>query len=182
MTTAQSPWYLLPFVPLALTLILIWWQWPSMSEGLREEQLQRDNRRALLVNLTGFSFAGLLAVSVVDATILKNLMLPTYYLLIAFLAYFTGLSFIGYAVRRWEVQLISGSIAVGSLCLLMCVAAIVRSTHEVFGDIVTGLSLAIWVFDYGLDWCLSMRSLGMASNHERDTELATAPQTAEGND
>ena len=64
--------YFIPFLPLFNRIILIIRFRDMMKDNLTEDELDRDSHRNYILALTGFSFTGLLALTLLEATVIKG--------------------------------------------------------------------------------------------------------------
>ena len=96
--------YFVPLVPLVSRALLCVKHRTQMSEILSEEENDRESHRSHILALAGFSFTGLLAIAVLDATLLQDFHYAVYYLLVSFLCYLSALNFQGYKSKRWHDQ------------------------------------------------------------------------------
>ncbi|MBW2620863.1 MAG: hypothetical protein JRC56_05985 [Deltaproteobacteria bacterium] len=90
-----------------------------MSEIPSEEEQDRESHRSHILTLAGFSFTGLLAIAVLDATLVQDFRFAVYYLLVSFLCYLSALNFQGYKSKRWHDQLATALMDVASLSLMI---------------------------------------------------------------
>lgn len=140
---------LLPFLTRGLVLGLLHrgWMGQIVPEGVND----RDTHRTMVLALAGFSFSGLLAISVADATLRQDLRLSVYYLLVSFLSYFFALNLQGWKYLRWHDAILSdGLIEAASLSLLASVVAVVwqgnPNTNYAFA--IAAAAAIVWLIDH----------------------------------
>jgi hypothetical protein len=93
---------LLPFLPFAARLTIVFRFPTACARILTEKEHDRESYRTHIFAFSGFSFAALSAFAVVDSQLAVGLSCAVYYLLISFFAYMLALNFVAYKARRWE--------------------------------------------------------------------------------
>lgn len=146
----ESTFYFAPAVPLLGRALMTLRFWQFMRVGMKESVAAREVHRSFILALAGFSFTGLLAIAVVDASIQQNLQLSVYYLLISFLSYLFALNLQSYKSHWWHDQLADLLIEAATLSLLLSVVAIIWSSKQPdgFKYLITCLAAAVWLLDH----------------------------------
>lgn len=121
-----------------------------MLEELPEEAQERDVQRAFILSLAGFSFTAVAGLAVLDATIRVTLQLPTWYVLLSFVAFVSALNMQSYKSKRWHNQFATALLEVGTLSLMLALAALLfnASFSILFQWIATIITLAAWLIDH----------------------------------
>ena len=121
-----------------------------MSEIPCENEQDRESHSSHILALAGFSFTGLLAIAVLDATLLQDFHYAVYYLLVSFLCYLSALNFQGYKSKRWHDQLATALMDAASLSLIMSIISIlkIRPFSAFFVSILSAIALIIWGVDH----------------------------------
>ena len=142
--------YFVPLLPLVSRSLLCIKHRDHMSEILCENEQDRESHRSHILALAGFSFTGLLAIAVLDATLLQDFHYAVYYLLVSFLCYLSALNFQGYKSKRWHDQLATALMDAASLSLIMSIISIlkIRPFSAFFVSILSALALLIWGVDH----------------------------------
>jgi hypothetical protein len=159
--------YLLPIFPLLSFAILILVFRPTITQELPEGRRIPTTLRLLTIVLAAFSYAGLLGLAAISATIPLRFDLPIYYLLVGFLAYYVSVNVQAYQFRRWHEQLAMALLDVGSLSLILAALATIIAAPYPQGYRVI-LSLAaflVWYLDHLVRVALSARGLSRAEGY-----------------
>ncbi|MCA1613927.1 MAG: hypothetical protein LC800_07215 [Acidobacteria bacterium] len=148
--TLKTAFYFAPVVPLVGRSLITARFRRYMRRGMKEEVAAREVHRSFILALGGFSFSGLLAIAVIDASVQQNLQLSVYYLLISFLSYLFALNLQSYKSHWWHDQLGDLLIEAATLSLLLSVVAIIWSSKQpdTFKYLVTCLAVAVWLLDH----------------------------------
>jgi hypothetical protein len=146
----KNLWFVIPFFPLITRLFIIIHFRNMMKEILSENELDRDSHRNYILALTGFSFSGLLAVSLLEATVIKGFYLTIYYLFISFLLFLLSLNYQSYKARRWQDQLATSFSEIASLSLILSVISVlfINKLDYSFSISLSILAILIWLFDH----------------------------------
>ena len=142
--------YFLPAVPL-VTRLLLGWRWrKSMSEQLPEDAQERDLQRTFIFSLAGFSFTAVAGLAVLDATTKVTLQLPTWYVLLSFVVFICALNVQSYKSSRWQNQLATVLLEVGTLSLMLSLVALLftASFSHSFQWVATAIALGSWLADH----------------------------------
>lgn len=110
-----------PFVTRSV-LCLLWHE--QMFTPLPEEAQERDVQRTFIFSLAGFSFTAVAGLAALDATARIALQLPTWYVLISFVAFVSSLNVQSYKSNRWQNQLATTLLEVGTLSLMLSLVAL----------------------------------------------------------
>jgi len=144
-------WFLIPLFPLLTRLIFIIFRFRNMmSEILSENELDRDSYRNYILALTGFSFSGLLAVTLLEATVIQGFYITIYYLFISFLLFLLSLNYQSYKARRWQDQLSTAFTEIALLSLILSVISVLflKEFDYSFSISLSILACIIWSFDH----------------------------------
>jgi hypothetical protein len=146
--------YAVPLTPVVTRFLLAVRYRAQMRQSLSEAEHDRDQSRSVILALAGFSFAGVLAVSVLDITTQQSFANTVYFLLISFLAYLWALNAQGYAATRFQAEMVTAIIDVGSLSLVLSIVSLInRGAAPRF---LSYLATCIWgvdhVFRVSFEW------------------------------
>jgi hypothetical protein len=121
-----------------------------MKGILTEEQNDRDAHRVVILALTGFSFTGLLALTIVNAQVKLNLHLPVYYLMVSFLSYTYSLNLQGYKSNRRDDLLSDTLLETALLSLILCISSIIwiANPSKPYSFILIGAACFVWLIDF----------------------------------
>ena len=142
--------YLLPAVPLVTRLLLgLRWHKP-MLERLPEDAQERDVQRTFIFSLAGFSFTAVAGLAVLDAATRVTLQLPTWYVLLSFVVFVSSLNFQSYKSSRWQNQLATALLEIGTLSLMLALVALLftASFSSSFRWTATAITLGSWLVDH----------------------------------
>src|SRR5437899_2833533 len=112
-------WCLAPLLPILTRLLLVARFHKQMPDVLSEEEDDRDQNRSVILALAGFSFAGVLAVALLDVALQQSFAQTVFFLLVSFLAYLWALNAQSYKALRWQGEMVDALIEVGSLSLVL---------------------------------------------------------------
>jgi hypothetical protein len=123
-----------------------------MGERLSEEELDRDSHREYIAAMAGFSFTALIALILLDASFKASFRLPIYYLVLSFLAYLFALDLQGYKARRWQDEVGTAAMDVGSLCLMLSIVVLLvtQVNDSLFSCPLSVLAIGIWLLHHVL--------------------------------
>jgi dolichol kinase len=148
--------YLLPFVPLVTRLILAVRFLPLQQDILDEAEHDRESYRNHILAFAGFSFLGVSAFSVVEASLRAGLASAIYFLLISFFSYMFALNMVSYKGRRWEDLLATALSEAGTLSLFLSLIATLVATRLSFAANIAGIATFVWGVDHtrrlSIDW------------------------------
>lgn len=148
----QSPLilYFAPATPVITRFFMCAYWHKFMSDSLPEAAQERDFQRSFIFSLAGFSFTAIAGLAVLDSTIRVGLQLPTWYVLLSFIAFFIALNIQSYKSTRWHNQLANSFIETGTLSLMLALSALLFTTTFscVFQWIGTSLSIGAWLIDH----------------------------------
>lgn len=142
--------YFIPIIPLLSRGLLCVRHHKQMGEILGEEEQDREAHRSHIVTLSGFSFAGLLAVALLDVTLQQDFHFAIFYLLISFLCYIFALNLQSYKSKRWHDQFATALMDSASISLILSIVSILytQRLRASFALGVTVLALLIWSIDH----------------------------------
>lgn len=145
----------LPFIPLCLRIVLLLWFRSMSRQILPEDQHDREAYRVHILAFVGFAFTALCALAIVDEKLSAGLKWAIYYLVVSFFVYAFALNWVAYKGRRWEDQLTTAFIEIGTLSLFLAVVAVLRVTQPslmavgVIGIVGWGID---HIYRFCLDW------------------------------
>lgn len=142
--------YFVPLLPLVSRTLLCLEHRTQMMEIPSEDEQDREAHRSHILALAGFSFTGLLALAVLDATLRQDFRYAVYYLLVSFLCYLSALNLQGYKSKRWHDQFATALMDAASLSLIMSIISIlnVQTFKASFAIGLTVLALLVWGADH----------------------------------
>jgi hypothetical protein len=150
--TAHQAFYVLPLFPV-LTRAVLYFRWPKvMADRLSEEAQERDVQRTFIFALAGFSFTAVAAFAALDSTVRVGLQLPTWYVLASFVSLVSALNVQSYKSSRWQNQLATALLEVGTLSLMLALVALLFTAHFgcAFQFVATAVTLGPWLIDHGI--------------------------------
>lgn len=106
-----------------------------------EEAQERKQQRSVILSLAGFSFSGVIALVILDATIIPRLHFAVWFLLISFLSYTWSFNAQGYKSKRWQGEIAIGLLECGGISLILAIVSILAASNfntafKVFGSIL----------------------------------------------
>jgi hypothetical protein len=145
--------FALPFVPLYLRVVLVLWFRSLSGEILPESQHDREAYRVHILAFVGFAFTALCALAIVDEKLRTGLHWAIYYLVVSFFMFTFALNWVAYKGRRWEDQLTTAFIEIGTLALFLAVIAVLQVTRPEL-MIVGVIGVLGWGVDHVYRFCL----------------------------
>lgn len=158
---ASRIFYLLPAIPL-ITRGLMCVRWHSlMLKHLPEEAQERDVQRTFIFSLAGFSFTAVAGMAVLEGALRISLQLPAWYVLVSFVALIASLNLQSYKSTRWQSQLATASLEVGTLALMLSLVALLYTAafSNTFRCVAAVITLAPWALDHLIRLILDYRYL-----------------------
>lgn len=139
----------MPFLPLIPHVIIAVRFRKLMGDPLSELAIDRNNHRALIVALAGFSFTGLLGLVALPGSLTERA-LPIWYMLISFLSYLEALNLQAYKVFRWHDHVGNSFFDIASLGLITSVMAFIMKSELAFSFrlAATIIATAAWLIDF----------------------------------
>jgi hypothetical protein len=112
--------------------------------------MSRDATRTVIVALAGFSFAGLIGITVLDSTNRKNFRYTVFYLLISFLCYLLAINLQDYKFLLSREQMSNLLIDTATLSLICSVVSVVFLAGYDLPFKITVLTIALtgWMIDH----------------------------------
>ncbi|MDB5785450.1 hypothetical protein [Caballeronia mineralivorans] len=148
--TANPAAYFLPAIPLVTRLVLCLRWRKQMTVQLPEEAQERDLQRTFIFSLAGFSFTAVAGLAVLDGAVRVSLQLPTWNVLASFVSLVSALNVQSYKSSRWQNQLATALLEVGTLSLMLALVALLFSAS--FGCayqwMATVVTLGSWLADH----------------------------------
>lgn len=156
-------WYSAPIIPLFSRAVLCLRHHSQMAEILNEDEHDRETHRSHILALAGFSFTGLLALAILDATLRQDFHFAVFYLLVSFLCYFFALNLQGYKSKRWHDQFATALMDSASLSLILSIVSIlhVQAFNFNFSLGLTLLAFFVWVADHATRLTIQWNYLNM---------------------
>jgi hypothetical protein len=147
-------YHLLPLIPLLTRgALLIMFKGVS-GQKLDAQHKQRTDYRNISAGLMAINFAGLMALTIVNAQPgAKILILPVYYTLLGFLGLLVVLNLQSYKDYIWHDLLGDALLESAILSMLLSIVSIFLSSEqsnlpEFYKYLFTGLALSIWLIDH----------------------------------
>jgi hypothetical protein len=140
----------IPILPLLSRLMLVLRHRVQMKKYLSEKELDRDSHREYIAAMAGFSFTALIALILLDASFKDSFRLPIYYLVLSFLAYVFALDLQGYKAKRWQDEVGTAAMDVGSLCLMLSIVVLLvtQVNDSLFSCPLSVLAIGIWLLHH----------------------------------
>ena len=144
--------YLAPLSPVVSRGLLCLAFRRQMGENLTEGELDRETHRTYILALAGFSFAGLLALIVLERTLEGGFRLGVYYLLLSFLGFLASLNLQSYKSSRFQDQLGTTLMEIGTLDLVLSILAVLAagSFGRAFTRVLSALAVIVWASDHAV--------------------------------
>lgn len=160
--------YFVPLIPILLRSVFVLQLRKKLCDQLSEEELDRDNIRNTTLALEGFSFAGLLALVLIEPNIKQNLTYPIYFVIISFISYMIQINLQGYKSRRWQEILSDTLFELGSLGLIMTVVCLLfmSGLNNLFIYIMTLISILGWLIDFLIRLKIQFEYINKEDNNE----------------
>lgn len=142
--------YSLPLLPLASRSVMCLCFHTQMATKLSESERDTESHYTHLLTLAGFSFSGLIALIVLDASLRFNLRIAIYYLLISFLGYLLSLNIQGYKFTRRADEFATGVMECATLSLVLSVVATLFAAElgASFTIALSIIALSVWLIDH----------------------------------
>ncbi len=145
-------YYFIPILPIIVRIIVLIKFRSQWKKRLPNEAQDRNAHRTHIMTLAGFTFSALLAVALLEKTIIPNLQFALYYLLISFLFFVSAYNIQGYKEYLWQDQLATALTESATLSLICSVIAILILKKDTIPYIFFIIVLAafIWLSDHCL--------------------------------
>jgi hypothetical protein len=143
--------YLSPLLPFLSRGIVSAMNWQRMKEPVPAKVQDRETYRTLILTLAGFSFTGLLGVTVASTALGTNLDYTAYYLLFSFLSFIATLNIQSYKNFIWLDVLSDMFFDSAILTLILSVAVIIIvATFSLWVKTLVILGLIFWLVDHAI--------------------------------
>jgi hypothetical protein len=144
--------YCAPFFPLVTRILLCLHCRKVMREVPEEAAQERDVNRSFILSLAGFSFTAVAGFAVLDATTRIELQLPTWYVLLSFVSYISTLNAQSYKSNRFQNQIATAFVEIGTLSLMLALIALLFSVSFSckFQWIAATVTFGAWLIDHAL--------------------------------
>lgn len=121
-----------------------------MSEQLPEEAQERDLQRTFIFSLAGFSFAAVVGMAVLEGALRISLKFAAWYVLVSFVALIASLNLQSYKSTRWQGQIGTGLLEVGTLALMLSLVALMFTAgfSNTFRCAAGVITLLPWMIDH----------------------------------
>ena len=159
--------YFLPALPIVIRTFICGRFWSVMKDVLSEEAQERDQQRAVILSLAGFAFTGIVALVILDATILPRLHFAVWFLLISFLTYTFSFNAQGYKSKRWQGEIAIGMLEAGGFSLVLAIVSILFASNFDLGFKLAGSGLALLVVVADLVIRISIETSYLSSLEEK---------------
>lgn len=157
--SVDSLQFVYPFAPAAIRgLCLIPFR-RLLPVTLGEPVLAREEHRNYIIALAGFTFAGLVALVVLDAANIGAMMFPIYDLFVSFVCFTSALSLQHYKATRWQDQLGTALADVGAFAQYVAVLNLLQLSHlpPLLLALLFAASLAAWLADFRARLLIELR-------------------------
>jgi len=152
-------YHLLPLSPLLTRGALILTFRGPMRDRVNEQAKQRAENRTLATGLMAITFAGLVALTIVNAQLGTILFLPVYYMLISFLGLLVVFNIQSYKEYEWISMLADAFMDLAILSMLLSIIGIFLSSKQpaqqaqqaqqaFYTYLFAGLALGVWLIDH----------------------------------
>ena len=140
----------LPFLPLLTRAMIVITFYKLRWHPLPEKTKEREEYRTVVLGLMAITFAGLMALSIVDARFSVFQIYPFYYMLLSFLCLYVTLNIQSYKDFEWQQQLGAACLDSAMLSLFLSLIAIFASSNQVTGYkyAFAILALGAWSIDH----------------------------------
>jgi len=145
----------LPFLPLLTRAMIVITFYKLRWHPLPEKTKQREEYRTVVLGLMAITFAGLIALSIVNAKSSVFEIYPFYYMLVSFLCLYVTLNVQSYKDVEWQEQLGAACLDSAMLSLFLSLIAIFAAdnpnqqvTDYKYKYALAGLALAAWLIDH----------------------------------
>ena len=107
-------------------------------------------QRTFILSLAGFSFTAVAGLALLDGAVRVSLQLPTWYVLLSFVALISTLNLQAYKSNRWHNQLATALLEVGTLSLMLALVALLFSASftSKFQWVAAVITLGAWLVDH----------------------------------
>lgn len=182
--TSSILFYFIPFFPFITRGVVFARYFNLRKVPLTKGQMARESSRTVILALAGFSFAGVIGISVLETTNRQNFKYTVFYLLVSFLGYLAALNLQDYKffISREQVSNLLTDIATLSLTCSVVSAVFLSGYDCPFQVAVFALALFIWLTDHVIRVCYSwgdFRKIELKQKKEKDHEVQL-PRPAEG--
>ena len=142
--------FLAPLAPCVVRAVLALRYRGQLSERLGDEQRDTEAHRAQLLTLAGFSFSGLIAVIVLNATLRYDFHTVIYYLLLSFLGFLLSLNIQGYKFTRGLDLFSTAVMDTATLSLILAIVAMLFAAglDVRFASATSVLACSVWLLDF----------------------------------
>lgn len=173
-----SIYYFIPLLPIIVRLIVLLNFRSKWERILTIEAQDRNTHRTHIMTFAGFTFSALLAVALLEKTIIPNLHYTLYYLLISFLFFVFAYNIQGYKDYLWQDQLATALTESATLSLICSVIAILimKKDRIPYTNPIIVLAAFIWVSDHFLRvlfFCNQLskeEKMAKKQNHDQEYE------------
>jgi|GEM_PF-2604953 len=145
-------WHLLPMLPVITRGAIGLKFHRHMKDVLLEKELDREAHRTRIMGLAGFSFTGLMALIILEASVRTGLLPAIYFLAISFLAQLSALDLQGFKSARWEDLVGDAVMDIATFTLILAIVALLLSQLQNRGLAISLAVLGIgqWLFFHGV--------------------------------
>jgi ABC-type spermidine/putrescine transport system permease subunit I len=147
---AKLLFYLIPFIPLITrTGLAIRWR-NKMKIAIPEEAQARNEQRATVLSLAGFSFTVVSAIVLLDNNSEHKMKLAVWFVLVSFVVFLAAANLQSYKSVFIDTMIYSALVEIGTLSLSLALAALICRTSydDNFKTLVISFMLSVWVIDH----------------------------------
>jgi hypothetical protein len=140
---------LLPVITRAMVLLVFHRiAWNELSEDAKE----REEYRTVVLGLMAITFAGLVALGIVDAKFSVFQIYPFYFMLLSFLSLYLTLTIQSYKDFEWQEQLGAAFLDSATLSLFLSLISIIESGNQLqsYKRAFAALALGAWLIDHAV--------------------------------
>jgi hypothetical protein len=122
------------------------------NEPLTKAEMAREPTRAFVLALAGFSFTGLMGISVLDNISRHNFTVQVFYLLVSFLCYLNALQLQDYKFLLLREIISDTLIDIATLCLICSAVSLVIAADygKGFKAVILCIALLGWAIDHSI--------------------------------
>jgi hypothetical protein len=152
--TAWASWKIfvhqLPLLPVLTRAMIVVVFYRIRWNRLEEDAKEREEYRTVVLGLMAITFAGLMALSIVDAKFSVFQIYPFYYMLLSFLSLYLTLTIQSYKDFEWQEQLGAAFLDSATLSLFLSLISIFESGNQLqsYKRAFALLALGAWLIDH----------------------------------
>lgn len=142
--------YAIPLLPGIMRWLCLLRFTRLLRAHLSEDELDRDNHKAHILALAGFTFAALLALIAFDAATASKFPFAIYDLFLSFVSFTSALNLQHYKSTRWQDQVGTALTDIGAFGQYLAVLNLASLSHlsKPMLSVFFTVALGAWVVDY----------------------------------